>query len=358
MKWIHIIFGLNMGGIAAMIQNFVESMPEEDSVVLIIFRVNENPDIQERFKVLLNHPRVSVFDLKKRLKRDHIKTIVKLRSILKNNKHHIVLSHLEEVSRYVLLSKIGLKIPVFQIIHNDVFHDFTLHKIIMKYVFKGYIFVSEQAYLKYRNLKHTSMTWIRNGIVFEQRELKQRYGWVFVGRMEQQKQPLKCIQYYHKAIEGIDSPPPLKMIGSGILLQEVSDYIKLHNLDNQVTIIEKSANIIEIFASSSLALMTSLYEGTPMVMLEALSQGCPYIAFDVGGVSAILNDSNGYLINSLDEDSYITTLKSILQNDEDLRFKQQSSAQSIQSFSAEKMVNHYSNWIKKQLNYNNENDLD
>jgi glycosyltransferase involved in cell wall biosynthesis len=50
-------------------------------------------------------------------------------------------------------------------------------------------------------------------------------------------------------------------------------------------------------------LLTSDYEGTPNVLLEAMSCGLPVIATRVGGVPEVVEDGvSGYLIEPSDED--------------------------------------------------------
>jgi len=345
MKWIHILFELRMGGVASVIRNFAEAMPNEDSMILIVFRQQPSPIIQQQYHSLLNHPRVKVYDLKKRRKRDHVRTILQIRELLKKHADHVVISHLEEVSRYLLISRIGVNMPCFQVIHNDVFQDFFVHKYILKNFFNGYIFVSNSSYKKHISLAHKHMTWIVNGVEFKSRIQMDKSGWIFVGRMEDQKNPLKCLEFYRTLLNEKRSLPKLTMIGSGVLLKHVRDFIFNHNMESCVELIEHSSQIIELFAASSLAIMTSSYEGTPMVILEALSQGCPYIAYNVGGVGVVLNETNGYPIEPFNEDEFLITLRHILDHNHELELKQNAASSTIQSYHALTMVQNYTDWI-------------
>jgi glycosyltransferase involved in cell wall biosynthesis len=45
------------------------------------------------------------------------------------------------------------------------------------------------------------------------------------------------------------------------------------------------------YRAADLYLMPSEEEGFPRVLLEAMASGCPFVAFDVGGVRDILPDS-------------------------------------------------------------------
>lgn len=61
-----------------------------------------------------------------------------------------------------------------------------------------------------------------------------------------------------------------------------------------------------LYDSLHFILITSVYEGFPMVIMEAMSHGVIPIATNVGGISEHIEDNNnGYLINETDEISII-----------------------------------------------------
>ena len=61
-------------------------------------------------------------------------------------------------------------------------------------------------------------------------------------------------------------------------------------------------------------MLASDYEGLPMVIIEALSHGCPVVASDVGGVSEIVdNGENGYVVRNHSEE-FASKIRHILSN--------------------------------------------
>jgi glycosyltransferase involved in cell wall biosynthesis len=80
-----------------------------------------------------------------------------------------------------------------------------------------------------------------------------------------------------------------------------------------------------IVSNSDLLIHTSLKEGTPHVILEAISLGVPVICHDTCGMGTVVNDQNGFKIPYRDFNtsiSYISDLlKSIFENPEILNNK-------------------------------------
>ena len=62
-------------------------------------------------------------------------------------------------------------------------------------------------------------------------------------------------------------------------------------------------NMASIYEEADLLVLTSDFEGTPNVILEAMASGLPVVATAVGGVPEIVEDcKTGFLIHPYDED--------------------------------------------------------
>ena len=63
---------------------------------------------------------------------------------------------------------------------------------------------------------------------------------------------------------------------------------------------------------SDIFMLASEYEGLPMVIIEAMSHGCPVVASDVGGISEIVdNGKNGYVVRNR-SDEFASKIRHIL----------------------------------------------
>jgi glycosyltransferase involved in cell wall biosynthesis len=345
MKVCHIVFELRLGGIGAMLQNYACALNPHDHMTCVVFRLNEDPNKLNRYASLLNHPQVKLIVLNKRVKKDHLKTWWALVRHFRMFQYDMVFSHLEEVTRYVWWIPILSKNQLTQVIHNEVYHDKWLHKMVLRHFLCGIIFVSTTS-MKIHQV-HPKSQVIHNGLVHQDPISKARQGFIFVGRLESQKDPTSCLRMYHQAISQCENPWPLTMIGNGSYQALVRGTINQLNLQSHVTYIESTHDVSSWFASSLCGLMTSTYEGYPMVLLEASQQGCPYISYDVGDVRDIIQDF-GWLIEPRNEDEFVKMMIKLMNEPHLVVNASHIALKQSQKFSASRMVQEYENWIKEQ----------
>ena len=110
-----------------------------------------------------------------------------------------------------------------------------------------------------------------------------------VGRLEIQKDQLTIL----KAIKNIDNIF-LIIIGYGSKKKKLLDYINIINLKNKVIILDNIKNPYPYFKISDLFILSSLYEGFPNVLTEALMFKLPIISSNCNsGPSEILLQKKG-----------------------------------------------------------------
>lgn len=90
----------------------------------------------------------------------------------------------------------------------------------------------------------------------------------------------------------------LDIFGQGEWQEMLEQMIHERNLTSSARINAPSKQIGEEYASSSLLVMSSHYEGFPMVMIEAMACGLPVVAFDFkcGPKDIIEEDTNGLIV--------------------------------------------------------------
>jgi glycosyltransferase involved in cell wall biosynthesis len=81
------------------------------------------------------------------------------------------------------------------------------------------------------------------------------------------------------------------------------------------------ADMASVYADADICVLTSDYEGTPNVLLEAMASGLPVVATKVGGVPEILRPGeNGFMVEPGDEDGLYAALDRLI-NDAQLRMR-------------------------------------
>jgi glycosyltransferase involved in cell wall biosynthesis len=78
------------------------------------------------------------------------------------------------------------------------------------------------------------------------------------------------------------------MVGDGELRQDCEARIRQAGLDGKVVLAGWKRNLSAVYADLDLLLLTSINEGTPLALLEAMASGRPFIATDVGGVRDLM----------------------------------------------------------------------
>ena len=94
------------------------------------------------------------------------------------------------------------------------------------------------------------------------------------------------------------------------------------NISKNVVFHEPVKNINDKYLEASFYVMTSYYEGFPMVLIEAMASGLPCIAYDCpcGPRAIINNNENGFLVENGNLDSFIQKIELLIE-DENLRIE-------------------------------------
>lgn len=137
---------------------------------------------------------------------------------------------------------------------------------------------------------------------------------ISIGRLVEQKNYKLLVETFQELLCEINFAD-LTVLGDGNLKDELLDLIEDKNR-NKIHFLGNKSNVADYLRKSDVFILTSIYEGLPMTILEAISVGLPIICTDVGGNKDIVTN-NGILVDSNCKNDLILAMKKIL--DDNLR---------------------------------------
>lgn len=112
----------------------------------------------------------------------------------------------------------------------------------------------------------------------------------FVGRLTEQKQPLRFLELVRRA-KALLPDAHFIFVGDGELRGMCQGFIAEHELTN-LTHLPFCEDPSKLWQVADALVMTSIFEGLPIVSLEALAMGRPVFATDVGDLKLVLEAGN------------------------------------------------------------------
>lgn len=143
---------------------------------------------------------------------------------------------------------------------------------------------------------------------------------LFLGRFSKEKGVLRLINIWKKVQEdGEFKDWKLIIVGEGVQKEQIEDKIKALHLSTSIIIKPFTKEVEKEYLSASIYAMTSHKEGFGMVLIESASYALPSIAFDIAGLSDIIeNEKSGFLIEDGNLQEFAKKLQ-LLMRDENLR---------------------------------------
>ncbi len=119
---------------------------------------------------------------------------------------------------------------------------------------------------------------------------------VAAGRLDPQKGFPDLIKAMEILRKNSPSPCQLSIFGEGPQRQELENQLVEAELEKQVRLEGYYAPLTEIFQAADMCILSSIYEGMPNVILEAMAVKCPVIATAIDGIRDIVTDQHSGLL--------------------------------------------------------------
>ena len=265
------------------------------------------------------HPNIKIESINSSLF-SPIKSILKFRKLLKKEKTDYVINVAVTMSRISILASAFTSTKVITWEHFNLHAGSTL----------GYLWRICSASLSYKTVVLTNRD--RNDYpLFCHNKIKTIYNFptpmkgsisnidseiaIAVGRLTYQK-GFDMLIHIWKEVKDKGCKWILYIVGSGEDEIKLKETAKELGLDNSIKFIPNTPNINEYYQKASLYLMTSRFEGLPLVLIEAKQKGLPCVSFDCpnGPSEVIQNNIDGFIIPFKDYKSMSECILSLTSN--------------------------------------------
>lgn len=284
-----------------------------------------------------------------------IKTIVKLKDVIKSNNIRIIHTHGLPSNLVGLILKSLTGVKQITTIHSDLNFDFYgakkniyifLEKFILPRIDKVVCVSSELKSKIECRCKNIKCFVINNGVEKSSNHYvnidEEKINFLLVGRLTKVKNHELMI----KALSNLNKNKfdfKCVIIGEGEEEENLKKLILQCKLEDKVILDGFRENVREYMNKSDVLVMTSLMEGIPLVVLEAFAEKLLVVSSNVGGINEVIeNRVNGILYKSNDVDELCDILKDVLLNKiQRNRFIESAYDCFIDKWSEEKMILKY-----------------
>ena len=204
--------------------------------------------------------------------------------------------------------------------------------------------LGEELYQAYARKKNADIYQVVPTSIYEKdilkkwKDIPQKVSLVYVGRLENMK-GIKFLIEAVKRLEEQDLPIKLKIVGAGPAENDLRKMVSDYNLNDYISFlgyIPYGPDLLKIYRSSDIFVLPTLSEGIPKVLAEAMSQGLPIIASNVGGIPVVVNNrKNGLLVPPGDSEAIYKAIAGLVENKKLLKEISQNNIQDAKEFTIE-----------------------
>jgi glycosyltransferase involved in cell wall biosynthesis len=365
MRIVEVIAGFGAGGAETLLKNLSIGFESSNNQVLVVIIDQLSDDISEVNKINELHENgIKVVSLGRKPSENKMRLLFEIRKILNEFKPNIVHIHSLLGAYYFFPFSFFSKIKFVQTIHSTKIDNRLIHRFFYKYVFKikcKTIYCSEEARISLKNYVGEGIV-IDNGIpTYHNRNIREQILEEYkipkmstillnVGRISVEKNQIILIKLIERLNEEfVNENFQLLLCGMNYNDAYYSELLK--NIDKSpfkknIHYIGVKNDINNLMFSSDLYISSSIYEGLPITVLEAINAGVSIVLSPIKEHLNVFSNVDGcYFPDEKDIESYLDLFKKqkgiFSQNKEELISKR------------EAIINkyHINNTVAKHLEY-------
>lgn len=175
---------------------------------------------------------------------------------------------------------------------------------------------------------------------------------IAVGRLDYQKSFDRLILVWEKVHQQMPDWR-LDIFGQGEWQEMLQGMIDERGLQECVRLNAPTKDIGKEYSESSMLVMSSHYEGFPMVMIEAMACGLPAVCFDFkcGPRDIITEGENGLVVKDGDIDGLAEAIVKLMKDDELRKRMGENAKKVVERYSEEKVMNKWVNLYEETIAY-------
>ena len=203
---------------------------------------------------------------------------------------------------YMLIALAGfiLQKRVYITFHGTDFHrisDSTLYRLFGRIFTKVFAISPDMLGILSKVHGSDNVILVRNGInldIYKNHRINRKKQIIAVGELKIEKGFEYLIEAFSNLIKNNSVQGySLVIIGGGLLQESLQERINSLNMSNFIHLLGRKNrdDLIDLYNQSEIFVLSSISEGFPKVLLEAISCGCGIVSTDVGAVRSVLSNA-------------------------------------------------------------------
>ena len=191
--------------------------------------------------------------------------------------------------------------------------------------------------------------WSRDGFVSREGLPDNAFLLVTAGRLDRSKAVDDLVRAIARVVQGLPQAY-LIVMGAGDELPRLAALAGELGVAARVIFLGEVADVAEVLAATDVFVFTSLYEGLPNAVLEAMAAGLPVVTTAVGGIPEVVTDGEtGFLVPSRRPDELARRISELARDPELRRRLGERAKKKAGEFTMERMVQAYQELYEQVL---------
>lgn len=169
---------------------------------------------------------------------------------------------------------------------------------------------------------------------FNFNDVKKIYHLIFLGRLGREKRIDRFIEIVD-VIQKKNFPIKAVIVGTGPEEKKALEKIEKKNLRDCINYVGWSNNVMSYLSQSKIFVLTSDSDQLPSSLLEAMATGLVPVVADVGNISDVVNENNGYIIDKENISEFVEAILNLLNDEELFINKSKAAHEKVKEFTIE-----------------------